>query len=166
MKTSSRPSLRRRERGFALVLAMLLLLVMTIMGLAVMFNASVEQALAGTSTKISKVFYAADSGVEYAGSMLSSTVSYSGGALPIGVSSHYPSISTPDIQVTVSQPVLVSYAIRPGDEFESRGSGYGSVQIVEAVYALTSFASSTAIQANKSIDAEVGVYPKQLSTPQ
>ena len=156
----------RRERGFALLLAMLLLVVLTIMGLGLMFVASVEQTLAGTSTKISKVFSGADSGVEYAGSMLSSTISYPGGQMPIGVSSHYPPLDTPDIQVTVSQPFMVSYEVRPGDAFQSLGTGYGNPQIIEAVYAVTSTASSTAIQANKSIDAEVGVYPKQFSTPQ
>ncbi len=165
-RAARRSPFARREEGFALFLAMLMVLILTILGLGLMFNAAVEQTLAGTSTKTSKVFYAADSGVEYAGSMLSSTISYPGGPMPIGISSHYPPIPTPDIQVTVSQPFLVSYGVRPGDPLESLGTGYGGAHIVEAVYAVTSTASSTAIQANKTIDAEVGVYPKQLSIPE
>jgi hypothetical protein len=165
-RTVVRSRFARGERGFVLFLTMLLLLILTILGLGLMFNAAVEQTLAGTFTKTSKVFYAADSGIEYAGSMLSSTISYPGGPMPIGVSSHYPPITTPDIQVTVSQPFLVGYEIRPGDPLDSQGTGYGSTQIVVAIYAMTSAASSTAIQASKSIDGEVGVYPKQLSTPQ
>ena len=72
--------------------------------------------------------------------------------MPIGVSSHYPPLDTPDIQVTVSPPFMVSYEVRPGDAFQSLGTGYGNPQIIEAVYAVTSTAASTAIQANKSID--------------
>ena len=40
------------------------------MGVALMFTASIENTLAGTETKISKIFYAADSGIEYGGAML------------------------------------------------------------------------------------------------
>ena len=60
-----------RERGAALFLAILTLFILTIMGIALMFTTSIENTLAGTETKVSKIFYAADSGVEYAGAMLS-----------------------------------------------------------------------------------------------
>ena len=153
------------ERGVALVLAILLLLILTVIGIALMFATSIENTLAGTETKISKIFYAADSGIEYAGAMLSTTSGYIGGVLPVNVSSHYGSTATPDMQVTVSQPILIGYSIQPGDELESSGHQYGSGQVVENVYAVSSSASSTAIQASKAIDAEVGVYPKQLSIP-
>jgi hypothetical protein len=149
----------------ALVLAILLLLILTVIGIALMFTTSIENILAGTETKISKIFYAADSGIEYAGAMLSTTGSYTGGALPVNVSSHYASIATPDMQVTVNPPILIGYSIQPGDEMQSSGHQYGSSQVVENIYAVSSGASSTVIQASKAIDAEVGVYPKQLSIP-
>src|SRR5512141_1755645 len=90
-----------RERGAALFLAILVLFILTVMGIALMFTTSIEQTLAGTETKISKIFYAADSGIEYAGAMLSTQVNYVGGPMPVGVSSHYASLTTPDMQVTL-----------------------------------------------------------------
>ena len=159
-----RPS--ARERGAALFLAILTLFILTIMGIALMFTTSIENTLAGTETKISKIFYAADSGVEYAGAMLSTQADYIGGQMPVGVSSHYPGLSSPDMQVTISPPVMVGFSQIPGDPLQSGGQVYGSGQtFYEIVYGLTSSASSTATQATKAIEAEIGVYPKQLNIP-
>ncbi len=164
-----------RERGAALFLAILTLFILTIMGIALMFTTSIENTLAGTETKVSKIFYAADSGVEYAGAMLSSQLTYSGGpslcrdgtslCMPVGVSSHYPSLSSPDMEVKISPPIMISYATNVGDPLSSGGHVYDPSQFYEIVYAVTSSASSTATQAAKTIDAEVGVYPKQISIP-
>ena len=154
-----------RERGAALFLAILTLFILTIMGIALMFTTSIENTLAGTETKVSKIFYAADSGVEYAGAMLSTQPAYTGGPMPVGVSSHYPGLSSPDMQVTLSPPIIVGYSTGVGESLASSGQVYGPNNFVEIVYAVTSSAASTAIQATKVIDAEVGVYPKQLSIP-
>lgn len=154
------------ERGVALFVAILLLLVVTVMGLALLFTASIEQTLSGTETRISKIFYAADSGVEYAAAMLNSTLSYQGGPMPVGVSSHYPGGVAADMNVTIAPPILLGYSILPGDQLQSAGKGYGTAQIVENVYALTSTARSTKIEASKTIDADIGVYPKLLSVPE
>jgi len=154
-----------RERGAALFLAILTLFILTIMGIALMFTTSIENTLAGTETKVSKIFYAADSGVEYAGAMLSGQPGYAGGQMPVGISSHYPALSSPDMQVVVSPPVIIAYTTNAGDTVSS-GQGYGTAPFVEIVYAVTSTASSTATQASKAIDAEVGVYPKQMTLPQ
>jgi hypothetical protein len=157
----------RRERGIALFLAILLLLILTVMGVALMFTASIEQTLSATETKISKIFYAADSGIEYATAMLNSVPVYNGSnPMPVGVSSHYPTTSTPDMAVTIAPPVLLGYSILPGDQLQSEGKGYGSSQVVENVYALISTANSNTIQASKTIDADVGVYPKLLAIPE
>ena len=154
------------ERGVALFVAILLLLVITVMGLALLFTASIEQTLSGTETRISKIFYAADSGIEYAAAMLNSTLTYNGGPMPVGVSSHYPGGGGPDMSVTIAPPVLLGYSVLPGDQLQSAGRGYGTAQIVENVYALTSTARSTKIEASKTIDADIGVYPKLLSVPE
>lgn len=160
-----RPRQPDRERGAALFLAILTLFILTIMGIALMFTTSIENTLAGTETKVSKIFYAADSGVEYAGAMLSSQPVYSGGPMPVGVSSHYASLSSPDMQVTLSSPVVVSYFQHPGDPLPPGGQVYGNNAFYEIVYAVRSSASSTATQSVKALDAEVGIYPKQLSIP-
>lgn len=152
------------EKGMALFLAILLLLVITVMGVALMFTASIEQTLAGTETKISKIFYAADSGIEYGSAMLNSTVNYTGGVMPVGVSTHYPGGGAPDMQVTIAHPVLLGYSIPPGEEIQPEGSPLP--QLIENVYALTSTADSTTIQASKTIDADVGIYPKIRAIPE
>ena len=154
------------ERGAALFLAILTLFILTIMGIALMFATSIENTLAGTETKVSKIFYAAESGVEYGSAMLSAQTGYSGGAMPVGVSSNYSTLSTPDMQVTVSSPAMIGFTQLPGDSLQSGGQIYGSgATFYEIVYGFTSTASSTATQSNKAIDAEVGIYPKQLSIP-
>ena len=155
----------RREEGFALFLSMLLLLVLTVLGIALLFTASTEQSLSGNETKVSKVFYAACSGVDYATAKLSSDKNYIGGQMPVGVSSHYPGLSA-DIQVTVTRPINVGYTIHPGDQIQSHGSAYGTTQIVENFYYLNSTAQGSAIQAAKMVTADIGIYPQQLKIPQ
>jgi hypothetical protein len=155
-----------REKGAALFLAILTLFIITIMGIALMFATSLENTLAGTETKVSKIFYASESGVEYASAMLSSQTGYSGGLMPVGVSSNYPTLTSPDMQVTITSPAIIGFTQFPGDPLQSGGQVYGSSQsFYEIVYGLTSTASSTKTQAAKAIDAEVGIYPKQLSIP-
>ncbi len=154
-----------REGGFALFLSMLLLLVLTVLGIALLFTASTEQSLSGNETKVSKVFYAACSGVDYASAKLSASDNFVGGQMPVGVSSHYPGLSG-DIAVTVSRPLNVGYTIHPGDQIQPHGSTYGTTQIVENFYTLTSTAQGSAIQAAKMVTADVGIYPQQLRIPQ
>ena len=155
----------RGEKGFALFLSMLLLLVLTVLGIALLFTATTEQSLSGNETKVSKVFYAACSGVDYATARLSSDKNFVGGQMPVGVSSHYPGL-TRDIDVVVSRPINVGYTIHPGDQIQSQGTTYGTTQIVENFYFLTSTAQGSAIQAAKMITADVGIYPQQLRIPQ
>jgi hypothetical protein len=149
----------------ALFVALLLLLVVTVMGVALMLTASFENTLIGTEARISKIFYAADSGIEYGSAMLNSTLDYQGGPMPVSVISYYGGAGT-EMEVTIAPPVLLGYSIPPGEQLQSEGKGYGSSQVVENVYALTSSARSTKIEASKTIDAEVGIYPKLLSIPE
>jgi hypothetical protein len=151
----------------ALFVALLLLLVVTVMGIALMLTASFEQTLIGTEGRISRIFYAADSGVEYGAAMLNSTLNYQGSnPMPVGVSSFYPGTPTADMVVTIAPPVLLGYSIIPGEQIQSEGKGYGSSQVVENLYSFTSSARSTKIEASKTIDAEVGIYPKLLAIPE
>lgn len=156
---------RRKEDGFALFLTMLLLLVLTIIGVALLFTTSTEQILSGNETKVSKIFYAASSGIDYATARLATDWRYAGGTMPVGISSHYPGQPGADIEVVVGRPVVVGHGIHPGDQIESQGNGYGTTQIVENFYNVTSAARSTSIQASKSVAAEVGVYPQPLRIP-
>ena len=157
---------RCREEGFALFLAILLLFVLTVVGLALMFASTSEQTLSSYQTMTSKTFYAADSGVEYAAAELATNVNYVGGNLPVGLSTHYPGVVAADIQVTVTRPVNVGYTIHPGDQIQSQGSTYGSSQIVENFFDFTSTAQAPSIQAQKTVTTAVGIYPQQLRIPQ
>ena len=147
-------------------LALVLMLVLTILGVSLLYTAATEQILSGNDTKVSKVFYAASSGIDYAGAKLLSEPGFAGGVMPVGVSSHYGSTDAKDIQVVLTRPVIVGHGIRPGDQIESQGNAYGTTQIVENFYAVTSGAQSSAIQASKVISAEIGVYPQPLRLPE
>jgi hypothetical protein len=162
--TARRLGRARGEEGFALFLSILLLLVLSVLGIALLFTASTENSLSGNETKVSKVFYAACSGVDYATAKLSSDADFVGGTMPVGVSSHYPGLAG-DIAVTVSRPINVGYTIHPGDQIQSHGTTYGTTQIVENFYNLTSTAQASAIQAAKMVTADVGIYPQQLRIP-
>lgn len=157
---------REREEGFVLFLAMLLLVVLTISGLALMFASASEQTLSSYQTMTSKTFYASDSGVQYAVAKLATDVNYVGGRLPVGLSTHYPRVVSADIQVTVSRPINIGFTIHPGDQIQSLGSTYGSNQIVENYYTFTSAADAASIQSRKTVNAAVGIYPQLLAIPQ
>ncbi len=163
-----RPFARSRsgEEGFALFLAILLLFVLTVAGLALMFASTSEQTLSSYHTMTSKTFYAADSGVEYGAAKLATDVNYVGGNLPVGLSTHYPGVASADIQVTVTRPVNVGFTIHPGDQIQAQGSSYGSSQIVENFYDFTSTAQAPSIQSQKTVTTAVGIYPQQLAIPQ
>jgi hypothetical protein len=153
----------RREEGFVFFLAIFVLLIVTVAGLATMLAASMDLTLSGNETKVSKVFYAADSGIGYCAARLRTDVNYVGGTMPVGVSSYYPSSGSGDIQVKVTQPIVVGQQVHPGDALLAQGTAYGTPQIVETFYTIFSTASATSIQASKTIRADIGIYPQILS---
>lgn len=153
----SRSTRRRREKGFALFLALLVLLVVTISGIALLFNTQIESSLSSTETKISRAFYAADSGIAWAGEQLRTNASFRGGAMP-PMSANIPNQS-PDIQVTVSQPILVGWAVHVGDPLPKPD---GSGGIVENFFHMSSTSTSVSLQATKSITSDIGIYPSLM----
>jgi Tfp pilus assembly protein PilX len=54
-----------RERGAAIIVAILVTFVLTVLGLALLFTTSTEFQIAGAETTVNKTFYAADSGTQY-----------------------------------------------------------------------------------------------------
>jgi hypothetical protein len=153
----------RRERGFVLFLAIFVLLIATVAGLATMLATSTDLTLSGNETKVSKVFYAADSGVNYSAAMLRTDVNYAGGPMPIGVSSNYANSGAGDIQVTITRPLVIGQQVHPGDALLAQGTIYGTPQIVEGIYTFASTASASSIQATKTIKADIGLYPQVMS---
>lgn len=153
----------RGEEGFVLFLAILVLLIATVAGLATMLATSTDLTLSGNETKVSKVFYAADSGVGYSAAKLRTDVNYQGGQMPVGISSNYASAGSGDIQVTITRPLVIGQQVHPGDALLAQGTIYGTPQIVESLYTISSSASATSIQASKTIRADVSLYPQVLS---
>jgi PilX N-terminal len=153
----------RGEEGFVLFLAILVLLIATVAGLATMLATSTDLTLSGNETKVSKVFYAADSGIGYSAARLRTDVNYQGGQMPVGISSNYASAGAGDIQVTITRPIVIGQQIHPGDALLAQGTIYGTPQIVESLYTISSSASATSIQASKTIRADIGLYPQVLS---
>lgn len=163
MIAPARSASRGARRGSTLIIAILVLLVMTIAGVALMFNTSTENALAGNETRMSKAFYAADSGIQYAVARMTSDINYVGGALPSGgLPSNTPGKTGNDIPVVVAPPITLGYIIRPGDEIQAQGSSYGTTQTIEAIYRIEATSSSEEIRASKVITAQVYIYPQQL----
>ena len=151
---------RSPRRGAALLIAILVLLVMTIAGVALMFNTSTENALAGNETRMSKAFYSADSGIQYAAAKVATDVNFLAGGdrlLPGGMSSNtLGQTANKDITVTIAQPLLVKVGLtRSGDEI--------GLDLVPVVYRLEATATSNEIRASKVISAELTLYPQRLS---
>ena len=161
--TCLRPRRPDPEKGAALFLAILVLFILTVMGIALMFTTSTENILAGTDKKVSMVFYAADSGVEFGAGRLRSDVNYLGGLMPVGISSHYVNSGSGDIQVTITRPIVIGNRMHPGDMIVPQGGPYGTPQISEMLISFASTANSTVIQASKSLNADIGIYPQVMS---
>jgi hypothetical protein len=64
MKTSDQ---NRRERGAALVVAILVLAILTVIGIALMLITSTEARIAANEWSINRAFYSSDAGIRWAG---------------------------------------------------------------------------------------------------
>lgn len=138
---------------------------MTIAGVALMFNSSTENALAGNETRMSKAFYAADSGVQYAVQRLTSDINFVGGPIPGGgLPSNTPGSTGNDIPVEIARPVIFADYVPEGEEITiGTGGGGPSRQRVTRIYSIEATASSDEIRASKVIAAQVEIYPVEQS---
>lgn len=161
----TRPIRPPRRRGFAIFLALLVLLVVTIAALGLMFNTTAEQSMTGTETRISKTFYAAESGLSWGTESFRQSAAFEGGKLPANVSANTPGSTVKEIEVNVKKPAFVGFTLRSGDELQSQGSSYGATQVVEGHFELSSTATWASVKSEKTVEAEVVVYPHQLSPP-
>jgi len=62
---------RRRERGAALVIAILVLAILTVIGIALMLVTSTESRIAANEWSLNRAFYASDSGIRWGSVQLS-----------------------------------------------------------------------------------------------
>src|SRR5689334_15491268 len=57
---------RHRERGAALVIAILVLAILTVIGIALMLITSTESRIAANEWSVNRAFYASDAGIRWA----------------------------------------------------------------------------------------------------
>ena len=72
-------------------------------------------------------------------------------------------LETADIQVSITRPLIIGRQVHPGDALLSQGTTYGTPQIVESLFTVSSSASASSIQASKTIRADISLYPQVLS---
>ncbi len=159
---------KQSERGAALVLALLCLLILSAIGITLALLTGTEGGISANDTYSSKAFYGADSGIEYTAAQLKSSIAF--GSTP---SSSAQNLSIPinsanlgtlvggvadkNMQVTISAPSLVG---------QTSLAGYTFGQWFENDYGIASTAvipnpSNTQDQASKSIYAQIAVQPVQ-----
>ena len=101
---------KRREGGAALIVAMLMLSMMGVIGLAALDTVTLDQRVAGYQSRKRVSFYAAEAGVSEALATLQATGAPSVTATTLGDSSSYPH----------GQP---TYGIAPGTTIDKIGGG-------------------------------------------
>lgn len=70
MRTTRDDRLRSRERGSAMVLALFMVVILSVLGLGLLMRSQLSTASAGAERTMTKTFYAADSGIHAAFSHL------------------------------------------------------------------------------------------------
>ena len=119
---------RRGERGAALVVAILVLAILTVIGIALMLITSTESRIAANEWSVNRAFYSSDAGIRWASAEMTDaapfekrpefTVAF--GTVLFQMSSHRHTTGgfftgpSDDIQVTVEKPSLVGRRFYPG----------------------------------------------------
>ncbi len=181
-RRSGRAACRRGQRGAALVVAILVLAILTVIGIALMLITSTEARIAANEWSVNRAFYATDAGIrwatvqmtnptpfmnraEYGGDLGSAPIPFGNLLFPLMSFKHgaggYFSGDTGagDIQVTVQMPSLLGRRFFPGGVINQ-----GQAQYMYAYEVRTTGGENTALlQYSKSLvaDVEVGPLPEQ-----
>ena len=179
MKTSDNDP-NRRERGAALVVAILVLAILTVIGIALMLITSTEARIAANEWSINRAFYSSDAGIRWAGVELGDPRAFltrpefgsSGAPLLFGtvlfnMSSHRfrqtaGFIGTDDIEVRVMNPGRLGRRPYRGGIINEQGS---RAQYMYAFEIRSTGAQDDAfLQYSKALvaDAEIGPLPARL----
>ena len=184
------PVPRRGERGAALVVAILVLAILTVIGIALMLITSTESRIAANEWSINRAFYATDSGIRWAAVQMTNAEPFLwraefGGPPPSvaalgnpglfgnvlfplpswkhGGSGYFTGDTNPngDITVAVQTPSLVGRRPYVGGLMNQ---GSGLAQYMYAYEVRATGGESAAQQYSKSLvaDVEVGPLPEQV----
>lgn len=152
---------RRGERGSALILALFLLVVLTVVGLGLLLRTRVTMAVAGAERPMTKNFYAADSGIHagYARLQVNNPCPFQFVMADARtVEGSAPVAGGYDIQVNVAQSVQIGFRREIGAEAGGGLAGGGSSQ-VSSGYRMNSNTLEQATQSRRAIEAEVFTDP-------
>ena len=170
----------RRERGAALVVAILVLAILTVIGIALMLITSTEARIAANEWSINRAFYSSDAGIRWAGVELGDPRAFltrpefgtSGapnlfGTVLFNMSSHRfrqaaGFIGTDDIEVRVMNPGRLGRRPYRGGIINEQGS---RAQYMYAFEIRSTGAQDDAfLQYSKALvaDAEIGPLPARL----
>jgi len=160
---------RHGERGAALIMAILVAFILTVLGLALLFSTSTEFQIAGAETTVNRTFYASDSGTQYgnyqikAKPLAPSPDSYQACT---GLSTYFcfqvPARSTATTDHALTVQVSPMKTVNVSESTPGGGSlNVNSIPIVIMDYAFTSKATDTTLGINstKTIDVVTSVGP-------
>lgn len=126
------------ERGMALVIAMVILCILTIIGVAAINTSTIETLISGAEKERQEAFYAADGGIEYALQQVATSVA------PQGTYN----LTDTNVTITVSKETDLSVTQRAG---ESIAFGDKPLKQYRKVYTIT---SESTTRGSKTIEAQ------------
>jgi len=186
---AARRQSRNNERGAALVLAILVLAILTVIGIALMLITSTESRIAANEWSINRAFYASDSGIRWSMAEMTSPLNYmkrpefAGGTVPpaVALSSAFGSVAFPlpsyrhaggffqgdagvgkEIVVSLQTPSLLGRRFAPGYVMNA-GGGQAQYDYAYEVRS-TGGQNDAVLQYSKALvaDVEIGPLPDQL----
>lgn len=166
----------RREEGAALILAIMTLLILTILGIGLLFTTTTEFQVAGAETTVNRTFYAADSGSQYGilQAKFNSQSNTGPSACTVGGITGYwcfnvpeqnPGVTQRNLGVTVSPMRLVDIQLAPSTQLN-----VGTVPLYNVGFHFSSNAtdtlpSSTTVFSQKQIQVDIVVGPMPFILP-
>ncbi|MGH9443315.1 MAG: pilus assembly PilX family protein [Thermoanaerobaculia bacterium] len=157
-----------RERGVALIMAIVIMFILTAMGLALVFSTTTEFQIAGAETVATKTFYSADSGIQYAFAQ-AKRATYTGPGCTVSGTAYSNSFcfdvaerstlsTTNSITVRVAPLRVVDYQLAPGT-----GLDIGSLPLYNVTRHADSFATDTTLNSSRQVGVDMVIGPVPLS---
>ena len=156
------PSRRRGERGIALILAIIVIFILTVLGVALLFTTTTEFQIAGAETTVNRTFYAADSGVQYA--LAQGRLGQQTGPCTFNGIAGYWCFNVLDHSTSLSggQPRAVAVNVTPlrwvNWQYDP-GSQLNGTPLVDVEYHLDSLAQDANLNSQKKISVDFTVGP-------
>jgi hypothetical protein len=163
----SRHPINRAQSGAALLLAIIVIFVLTIMGLALLFTTTTEFQIAGAETTLNKAFYAADSGIQY-GIFQGKKAKYDavGSTTSCAGATSFWCFDLPELSPSASRRINVQVSpFRLNDYKLNLGSqiNIGSVPLYDVGYTFSSTSTDSVLNTKKTISVDLTIGPLPFS---